>query len=248
MIQNAAARLVFNEPKRAHFTPLFIFLHWVPVVARIKFKTLMFVYRTATASAPSYFHSLLWIYIPTRSLRSISKRYLVVTSQRGIFIHLSWLVKWSSHTRSINRTPDTLSDSNTNLIPYRPIWHKNWDQKRTCIKSPTWGRLNSFIKTFFQIVNRLNTESKQRVLPLIWSLQLSISGSAIGYIAQSVLDRGLNSLGYWTRNPTVLVTIRPAPSSHTLHITIIPPVTSNISGSPVCTRPHADSGFPLWTT
>ncbi len=30
MIQNAAARLVFNEPKRARVTPLFISLHWLP--------------------------------------------------------------------------------------------------------------------------------------------------------------------------------------------------------------------------
>ncbi len=35
MIQNAAEWLVFNEPKRAHVTPLFISLHWLPVVARI---------------------------------------------------------------------------------------------------------------------------------------------------------------------------------------------------------------------
>ncbi len=41
MIQNAAARLFFNEPKRAHFTPLFIYLHWLPIAARIQFKTLM---------------------------------------------------------------------------------------------------------------------------------------------------------------------------------------------------------------
>ncbi len=64
MIQNAAARLVFNEPKRAHVTPLFISLHWLPVAARIKFKTLMHVYRTTTGSAPSYFHLLMTIYIP----------------------------------------------------------------------------------------------------------------------------------------------------------------------------------------
>ncbi len=64
MIQNAAARLVFNEPKRTHVTPLFISLHWLPVAARIKFKTLMLAYRTTTGSAPSYFHSLLRIYIP----------------------------------------------------------------------------------------------------------------------------------------------------------------------------------------
>ncbi len=80
MIQNAAARLVFNEPKRAHVTPLFVSLHWLPVAARIHFKTLMLAYRTTTGSAPTYFHSLLRIYIPSRSLRSASERR---PSQRG---------------------------------------------------------------------------------------------------------------------------------------------------------------------
>ncbi len=73
MIQNAAARLVFNEPKRAHVTPLFVSLHWLPVAARIQFKTLMLAYRTTTGSAPTNFHSLLRIYIPSRSLRSASE-------------------------------------------------------------------------------------------------------------------------------------------------------------------------------
>ncbi len=83
MIQNAAAQLVYNEHKRAHVTPLFISLHWLPVAARIQFKTLMIAYRTTTGSAPSYFHSLLQIYIPSRSLRSASERRLVGPSQRG---------------------------------------------------------------------------------------------------------------------------------------------------------------------
>ncbi|KAI2650186.1 hypothetical protein H4Q32_000118 [Labeo rohita] len=83
MIQNAAARLVFNEPKRAHVTPLFITLHWLPIAARIKFKTLMLAYRTATGSAPAYLHSLLPIYTPCRTLRSTSEQRLIVPSQRG---------------------------------------------------------------------------------------------------------------------------------------------------------------------
>ncbi len=81
MIHNAAARLVFSEPKRAHVTPLFVSLQWLPVAAHIKFKTLMLVYRTATGSASSYFHSLMTIYISSRSLRSASERRLVVQSQ-----------------------------------------------------------------------------------------------------------------------------------------------------------------------
>ncbi|CAM4721178.1 unnamed protein product [Leuciscus chuanchicus] len=83
MIQNAAARLVFNEPKRAHVTPLFISLHWLPLAARIKFKALTLAYRTITGSAPSYFHSLLRVYIPTRHLRSVNERRLVVPSQKA---------------------------------------------------------------------------------------------------------------------------------------------------------------------
>ncbi len=83
MIQNAVARLVFSEPKRVHITPLFTSLHWLPVAARIKFKTLTHAYRTATGSAPSYFHSLITIYIPSRSLRSVSERHLAMPSQRG---------------------------------------------------------------------------------------------------------------------------------------------------------------------
>ncbi len=102
MIQNAAARLVFDEPKRAHVTPLFVSLHWLPVAARIQFKTLMLAYKTTTGSAPTYFHSLLRIYIPSRSLRSASERRLVVPSQRGskslsrtFSFTTSWLVEWS---------------------------------------------------------------------------------------------------------------------------------------------------------
>ncbi len=66
-----------------HVTPLFISLYWLPVAARIKFKTLILTYRTTTVSAPAHFHSLMTIYIPSRSLRSASERRLVVPSQRG---------------------------------------------------------------------------------------------------------------------------------------------------------------------
>ncbi|XP_048010489.1 uncharacterized protein LOC125244450 [Megalobrama amblycephala] len=83
LIQNAAARLVFNEPKRAHVTPLFVSLHWLPVAARIQFKALMFAYRTTAGSAPLYLNSLLQTYAPSRNLRSASERRLVVPSHRG---------------------------------------------------------------------------------------------------------------------------------------------------------------------
>ncbi|KAI4905914.1 hypothetical protein NFI96_010736, partial [Prochilodus magdalenae] len=40
LVQNAAACLIFNLPKFTHVTPLLRSLHWLPVVTRIRFKTL----------------------------------------------------------------------------------------------------------------------------------------------------------------------------------------------------------------
>ncbi len=106
LIQNAAARLTFNEPKRTHVTPLFINLRWLPIAARIKFKALMFAYRTPSGSAPLYLSSLLQTYMPSRSLRSASEQCITVPSQRGtkslsltksknhFFINCTHLVEW----------------------------------------------------------------------------------------------------------------------------------------------------------
>ncbi len=147
MIQNAAARLVFNEPKRAHVTPLFVSLHWLPVAARIKFKTLMLAYRTTTGSAPTYFHSLLRIYIPSRSLRSASERRLVVPSQRGS----------KSHSRTFSFTI--------------PGW---WNDLPTPIR--TAGSLSIFkqqLKTpLFQLYL---TSKKKKKKSLFQNLHLSLS-------------------------------------------------------------------------
>ncbi len=138
MIQNAAARLVFNEPKRAHVTPLFVSLHWLPVAARIEFKTLMLAYRTTTGSAPVYFHSLLRIYIPSRSLRSASERRLVVPSQRGskslsrTFSFTPFLAGgmiFPSPSRPLD--PCQISSNNWKLISFNSTWLLKKKLKKT---------------------------------------------------------------------------------------------------------------------
>ncbi len=111
LIQNAAARVVFNEPKKAHVTPLFIRLHWLPIAARIKFKVLMFAYKTTTA--PIYLNLLVQTYAPSRSLRSASERRLVVPSQRGtksLSRTFSWTVPswWNDLPISV-RTAESLA-------------------------------------------------------------------------------------------------------------------------------------------
>src|SRR4029434_11010764 len=76
----AAARLVFNQPKRAHVTPLLIELHWLPVAARIKFKSLMLAYRVLTGSAPTYLNALVRANVTPRMLRSSSEHHLALPS------------------------------------------------------------------------------------------------------------------------------------------------------------------------
>ena len=57
LIQNAAARLIFNAPKYTHTTRLLTDLHWLPVIARIKFKTLVLAYQAIKGSAPAYINN-----------------------------------------------------------------------------------------------------------------------------------------------------------------------------------------------
>ncbi len=80
IIQNAAASLIFNEPKRMYIPPLFINLHWLPIAARIKLKALMFDYKTISDSATLYLNSVLQT---SRSLNSASEVRITVPSQRG---------------------------------------------------------------------------------------------------------------------------------------------------------------------
>ena len=101
MIQNAAARLVFNQPKRAHVTPLLKELHWLPVSARTKFKSLTLAYRVLSGEAPSYLGELIMAYAAPRKLRSSGERRLalppVLPKQSRLF---SWVVP-----RCWNRLP-----------------------------------------------------------------------------------------------------------------------------------------------
>ena len=77
-IQNAAARLIFNLTRHSHVTPLLISLHWLPITARIRFKTLVLTVRAVNGTASDCIKSLLQPYTTTHHLRSSSDNRLVV--------------------------------------------------------------------------------------------------------------------------------------------------------------------------
>ncbi|KAI5092953.1 gastrula zinc finger protein XlCGF28.1-like [Silurus meridionalis] len=117
-IQNAVARLVFNQPKFSHTTPLLRSLHWLPVAARIRFKTLMLAYKAKNGPAPSYLSDLITSRTAPRCLRSSSTARLVPTSLRmrvsktkELIVDLSTTQEWSYQPLNINRTPVERVDS-----------------------------------------------------------------------------------------------------------------------------------------
>ena len=78
LIQNYAARLVKQAPKRSSASLLLSQLHWLPVKKRIVYKIAVLTYNCLYDNAsPVYLKDLISNYVPTRSLRSADKNLLV---------------------------------------------------------------------------------------------------------------------------------------------------------------------------
>ena len=82
--QNAAARLVTRTRKFMPITPVLARLHWLPVRLRIDYKILLLTFKAINNQTPVYITDLLQPYIPTRTLRSSSKKLLTCTTYKNI--------------------------------------------------------------------------------------------------------------------------------------------------------------------
>ena len=58
-VQNAAARLIFQQSRYCHITPLLKSLHWLPVRYRIVFKILLITLIAVHGLAPVYISELI---------------------------------------------------------------------------------------------------------------------------------------------------------------------------------------------
>uniref|UniRef100_A0A669E4F5 Reverse transcriptase domain-containing protein n=1 Tax=Oreochromis niloticus TaxID=8128 RepID=A0A669E4F5_ORENI len=81
-VQNAAARLLTGTKRRSHITPVLASLHWLPVNFRFHFKILVLTFRALHGQAPQYLSDLLKPHTPSRALRSLDQRLLVVPRTR----------------------------------------------------------------------------------------------------------------------------------------------------------------------
>ena len=72
-VQNSAARLLTCSRKFDHISPILQDLHWLPVEQRIIFKILLLTFKAINNIAPLYITELFEPYVPSHSLRSLSK-------------------------------------------------------------------------------------------------------------------------------------------------------------------------------
>ena len=82
LVQNAAARLLTGKRRYDHITPVLASLHWLPVVFRIKFKILLFTFKSLHGLAPKYMSELVCIHAPSREIRSAQQMLLETKNRR----------------------------------------------------------------------------------------------------------------------------------------------------------------------
>lgn len=111
--QNQAAKIVLKKKKSDHVTPLLLYLHWLPVKARIVYKTAVLCHKCIHKKSPSYLSSLIHLYVPSRSLRSENQMLLRVPKKGSkkfaerAFSHFGPVI-WNS-------LPSTLRDTKSEI-------------------------------------------------------------------------------------------------------------------------------------
>ena len=115
-IQNSLERVVMLKRKTDHISNSLRELHWLPVEARIKFKLAVITYRALSTSRPSYLASMLSFYMPSRSLRSMDSRQLVVPRTKTKFAGNAF-----AHSAPVlwNTLPDNLRCSTHSLATFK---------------------------------------------------------------------------------------------------------------------------------
>ena len=82
-VQNDLARVVLRAAWNSSSKPLLKQLHWLPVQQRITFKIALITFNVRSSEQPSYLHSLLDNYTPSRNLRSEGQHLLRVPFRKS---------------------------------------------------------------------------------------------------------------------------------------------------------------------
>ena len=118
-VQNQLARLVTKPPRFTRSIPLLHSLHWLPVRFRILSKINLLTYKTLCENQPVYFHSMVAVSIPSRSLRSNNDNsfFQSLGSRPILVLELFTLV-----LRLFGTNSHCLFVQPVQLLPSRNIW------------------------------------------------------------------------------------------------------------------------------
>ena len=109
-VQNADARIIFEQPKFCHITPVLSQLHWLPIKYRIEFKILLMTLKAVHGMAPDYLCKLIRRRKSTRySLRSSKKklcsRFQAAKYSKHLVVEHSVMQPQSSGTTYLAKYP-----------------------------------------------------------------------------------------------------------------------------------------------
>ena len=77
-VQNCAARLIADAPRRASSRPLLHQLHWLPVEARTTYKLCTLMCRVFNGTAPQYLTELYQVCSDDRLRAALRQNYLYI--------------------------------------------------------------------------------------------------------------------------------------------------------------------------
>ncbi|KAI4891478.1 hypothetical protein NFI96_023830, partial [Prochilodus magdalenae] len=127
-VSSSTFRLIFNLPKFTHVTPLLRSLHWLPVVARIRFKTLMLAYKAKNGPAPPYLMAMVKSRAVPRALRASSTARLEPPSLR-------------THGRQVSSLFSVLA----------PRWYQHWPPVRAVSELVTMKTSDLLLEVLLEI-------------------------------------------------------------------------------------------------
>ena len=119
-IQNGAVRLIFEDRKYSHVTPLLKLLHWLPIKYRIIFKVLLITFKAINGLKPVYISELF-------SIRDVSLSRCCLCSTNSLMLNYPAL-----------KSRKTLGNWSFSMAA-----PKLWNELPSDIRDPT------SIKTFF---------------------------------------------------------------------------------------------------
>jgi len=124
-VQNNAARIVLQAPRRSDVNSLLQTLHWLPVELRINYKSAVLTFKTQQTSSPQYLNQHISLRTSARNTRSSSVPLLCVPFRRTSFARQSFStaapLTWNSLPPAVLNCDSLLSNPDLKLFCFLPL-------------------------------------------------------------------------------------------------------------------------------